>query len=174
MPASWNYAFKKVKGAKVAKRKTKVTYYQQVIISESTPHNTLTTFTDPDEALFHYDIWKILHCLNDIKLCAKLAQQLIFEYGLMRPTKFVEKGCYKDIVSLSSESLCGSSNRKGKSHVKLDRFRLLNLDDPDVTPAIRDALNKPGNLPFVVTLLVKSLKMISETLLEFLNKQNQQ
>jgi len=153
VPAEWNYSFNKPKEAKVAKRKTRVTYYQQVIISESTPHNTLTTFTDPDEALFHYDILKIVYCLNDIKLCAKLAQQLIFEFGLMRPEKFVQKGFYKDISTLLSfyeyyESLRGSSNRKGLTHVKLDRFRLLDLDDPDVTQAIRDALNVPGNLPF--------------------------
>jgi hypothetical protein len=153
VPASWNYAFKKVKGAKVAKRKSSVKYYSQVEISESIKHNTLTTFTDPEEALFHYDILKIVHCLNDIKLCAKLAQELIFEYGLIRPEKCVQKGYYKDIASLSSyydhyESLRGSSNRKVKTHVKLDRFRLLDLDDPEVTQAIRDSLNVPGNLPF--------------------------
>jgi hypothetical protein len=122
-------------------------------LSSQNAYLITVSVSDPDEALFQYDMLKVKHCLKHVTLCPKLAQELIFEYGLVRPEKFVRQGRYIDIPTLLSfyeyyESLRGTSNRKGKTTDKSKRFRLLNLDDPEVTQAIRDSLNVPGNLPF--------------------------
>jgi hypothetical protein len=160
LPSAWNHNLKKPKAAKVAKRSGEQKYYQQVVIGGSIPYNTVST-QDPNEALFQYDMLKVKHCLKHMLIkfpsseaeCGDLARQVLFDHGLIRPEQFVRQGRYKDIPTLLYfyeyyESLRGSSNRKGKTHVKLDRFRLLNLNDPDVTQAIHDSLNVPGNLPF--------------------------
>jgi hypothetical protein len=160
LPSAWNHNLKKPKAAKVAKRSGEQKYYQQVVIGGSIPYNTVST-QDPNEALFQYDMLKVKHCLKHMLIkfpsseaeCGDLARQVLFDHGLIRPEQFVRQGRYKDIPTLLSfyeyyESLRGSSHRKGKTHVKLDRFRLLNLNDPDVTQAIHDSLNFPGNLPF--------------------------
>jgi hypothetical protein len=148
LPAAWNQNLKKAKGATPNKKK----WRQQVVIAECVPYNTVSV-SDPDEALFQYDMLKVKHCLKHVTLCPKLAQELIFEYGLVRPEKFVRQGRYIDIPTLLSfyeyyESLRGTSNNKGKTTDKSKRFRLLDLDDYDVTQAIHDSLNTPGNRPF--------------------------
>ena len=138
---------KKAKGAKPNGKK----WRQQVVIAESDPYNTVSV-SDPDEALLQYDILKTKHSLDHVVLCPKLAQELIFQYGTVRPRKFVNLGYYKSIKSLLShqkdwtKSNCGP--KKGSKQKYRLRFRLLERKDPDVTEAIHAALNKPGNLPF--------------------------
>lgn len=148
LPAPWNQNLKKAKGAKPARKK----FCQQVVISESDAYNTVCV-SDPDEALLQYDILKTKHSLDHVVLCPKLAQELIFEYGLVRPRKFVNLGYYKSIETLLSHQNDWTKDptkqgRKGKKYVKKDRFRRLDLNDPDLTQAIHDSLKKPGNLPF--------------------------
>ena len=148
LPSAWNQNLKKAKGANPKGKK----FYQQVSIAESDRYNTVSV-SDPDEALLQYDILKTKHSLDHVVLCPKLAQEIIFQYGLVRPRKFVNLGYYKSIKSLLSHQNDWTKDptkqgRKGKIYVKKDRFRLLDLKDPDVTQAIHNALNKPGNLPF--------------------------
>jgi len=87
-------------------------WYSQLVIAESRQYTTKLV-SDPDEALVQYgmillfrksihilDILKVKHCLDHVKQSPLIAQRLIFQYGLVRPLKFVKKGCYKDINTL--------------------------------------------------------------------------
>ena len=71
----------------------------------------------------------------------------------MRPAKFVERGCYKDVETLCSyfdyyEDLRRPYKKKPRTSVKPSRFRLLSVTDEDVHPDIHKSLNAAGNLPF--------------------------
>jgi hypothetical protein len=95
---------------------------------------------------------KIKHSLDHVQLCPQLAQQIIFEYGLVRPCIYVDQGYYDSIETLLSHqndwTKSNSGPKKGAKYKTRQRFRLLDLNHPDVTQAIRDSLNVPGNLPF--------------------------
>ena len=95
---------------------------------------------------------KTKHSLDHVKLCPQLAQQIIFEYGLVRPRIYVDEGYYYSIETLLSHqndwTKSNSGPKKGAKYKTGERFRLLDIDDPNVSQAIRDALNVPGNLFF--------------------------
>ena len=159
MPEAWNYNLKKVKGAKPARKK----WICQLVIAESKTFNTKSV-SDPDEALVQYgmillsrklinilDILKVKHCVEHVKQSPLIAQRLIFQYGLVRPFKFVEKGWYKDINTLISHAGDWTKSKSGRKigsleKTKRERFELVSLKD--ASQPIKDSLNVPGNAPF--------------------------
>jgi len=90
LPEAWNYNLKKIKGAKPTGKK----WFCQLVIAGSRTFSTIVV-SDPDEALLQYDILKAKHCVEHVKQSPLIAQRLIFQYGLVRPTKFVKLGYYK-------------------------------------------------------------------------------
>jgi hypothetical protein len=146
MPFAWNQNLKKVKGSKPKGKKWRC----QLVIAGSRTYNTVSV-ADPDEALVQYDVLKIKHCVEHIKESPIIAQRLIFQYGLVRPAKFVKLGYYKNISTLISHAQDwkkdkSKANRLGKKDKPRERFQLVSLED--ASQAIKESLNVPGNAPF--------------------------
>ena len=146
LPEAWNYNLKKVKGAKPTGKK----WFCQLVIAGSRTFSTIVV-SDPDEALVQYDILKAKHCVEHVKQSPLIAQRLIFQYGLVRPTKFVKLGYYKDISTLISHAGDWTKSKKGRKIGSLEktqreRFQLVSLED--ASQPIKESLNVPGNAPF--------------------------
>ena len=144
MPEAWNYNLKKVKGAKPKGKKWRC----QLVIAESKTFNTKSV-SDPDEALVQYDVLKIKHCVEHVKQSPLIAQRLIFQYGLVRPSKFVKRGYYKDIKTLISHADDWTKAKRmkiGYKQAARERFQLVSLEN--ASQAIKESLNVPGNAPF--------------------------
>ena len=144
MPFAWNQNLKKVKGAKPKGKK----WYCQLSIAQSKAYNTVSV-SDPDEALVQYDILKVKHCVKHVKESPLIAQRLIFQYGLVRPSKFVKRGYYKDIKTLISHAEDWTKAKRMKVGYKQEareRFPLVSLEDAS-QPTL-ESLNIPGNAPF--------------------------
>ena len=144
MPFAWNLNLKKVNGAKPNGKK----WLCQLVIAESNTYNTVSV-SDPDEALVQYDILKVKHCVEHVKQSPLIAQRLIFQYGLVRPAKFVKLGYYESIGTLISHAgdwEKGKSNRLGKKDKPRERFQLVLVEG--ASQPIKQSLNVPGNAPF--------------------------
>jgi hypothetical protein len=143
VPQAWNLNLKKVKDAKPIGKK----WWCQLVIAGSKTYSTVTVPTK-EEALVQYDILKVLHCLDNVKQSPLIAQRLIFQYGLVRPSKYVNLGWYESIATLVSHAgdWTKSKTIRGVEKNKRQRFELVSLGDS--SQPIKDSLNVPGNAPF--------------------------
>ena len=99
VPQAWKRHLRKAAKPQLIGKK----WVCRVSIAQSSPYYTVSV-SDPEEALLQYDILKVTHCVDHVKLSPLIAQRLIFHHGLARPATFVDRGYYDSMDALLSHA----------------------------------------------------------------------